>query len=128
MEQTKPDLIDSLLRQVAAALERVIAKSTPLSSELSVSAEERRDRLDVICMQCLAIGEAIKWLDRMSQGTLFSPFPSVDWKGAMGFQDVIAHQYFDLDEELVLLICEQSIPRVYEAILQIQRDRSALTE
>lgn len=46
--QPDPDLIDSILRQVAAALERVIAKSTPLvTSGVSVSAEERRDRVDL---------------------------------------------------------------------------------
>jgi hypothetical protein len=27
----------------------------------------------------------------------------------MGFRDVIAHQYFDLDEERVLLTCGQSL-------------------
>lgn len=74
-------------------------------------------------MQCLAIGEALKRLDRMSQGDLFTPFPEVDWKGAMGFRDMIAHQYFDLDEELILLICEQSIPNMCRAVLQMQCDR-----
>ena len=34
----------------------------------------------------------------------------------MGFRDVIAHQYFDLDEEQVLLICEQSLPEMAAAI------------
>jgi uncharacterized protein with HEPN domain len=34
----------------------------------------------------------------------------------MGFRDVIAHQYFDLDAEQVLLICRDALPGVLEAI------------
>ena len=34
----------------------------------------------------------------------------------MGFRDVIAHQYFDLDAEQVLLICQEALPGVLDAI------------
>jgi uncharacterized protein with HEPN domain len=37
----------------------------------------------------------------------------------MGFRDVIAHQYFDLDVEQVLLICQQSLPRLQAAVQQL---------
>ncbi|MFM9109385.1 MAG: HepT-like ribonuclease domain-containing protein [Prochlorococcaceae cyanobacterium] len=40
----------------------------------------------------------------------------MDWKGAMGFHDVIAHHYFDLDEEQVLLICRDALPGLLEAV------------
>jgi len=34
----------------------------------------------------------------------------------MGFRDVIAHQYFDLDSEQVLLICQEALPGLLGAI------------
>ena len=34
----------------------------------------------------------------------------------MGFRDVIAHQYFDLDVEQVLIICNQSLPSLILAV------------
>ena len=34
----------------------------------------------------------------------------------MGFRDVIAHQYFDLDVEQVLLICQDALPGLLSAI------------
>jgi len=37
----------------------------------------------------------------------------------MGFRDVIAHQYFDLDVEQVLIICDQSLPGLILAIEQL---------
>ena len=70
----------------------------------------------MICMQFTAAGEAIKRLDKLKPGWLVESFPQVDWKGAMGFRDVIAHQYFDLDEEQVLLICRDALPGLLEAV------------
>lgn len=67
-------------------------------------------------MQFLAVGEALKRFERQWPGVLSSQYPSIDWKGAMGFRDGIAHQYFDLDEEQVLVICEQSLPGLTQAI------------
>ena len=34
----------------------------------------------------------------------------------MGFRDVIAHQYFDRDAEQILVICEQSLPGLMDAV------------
>jgi uncharacterized protein with HEPN domain len=39
----------------------------------------------------------------------------------MGFRDVIAHQYFDLDAEQVLLICQDALPGVLSAIRSIEQ-------
>jgi uncharacterized protein with HEPN domain len=83
--------------------------------------EEGQDLLDVICMQFLAAGEALKRLDKLQPGLLAASFPAVDWKGAMGFRDVIAHQYFDLDAEQVLLICQQALPGVLAAIHDLEQ-------
>ena len=75
--------------------------------------------MDVICMQFLAAGEALKRFEKLRPGLLADRFPDVDWKGAMGFRDVIAHQYFDLDQEQVLLICEQALPGMLQAVQEL---------
>ena len=66
-------------------------------------------------------GEALKRLDKLRPGLLAQSFPKIDWKGAMGFRDVIAHQYFDLDAEQVLLICRDALPGILAAILSLER-------
>ena len=38
----------------------------------------------------------------------------------MGFRDVISHQYFDLDAEQVLLICQEALPGVLDAIRSLE--------
>ncbi len=111
-----------LLTPLREALERVARKAEPLLADRSLlDQEEGQDRLDVICMQFLAAGEALKRLEKLEPGLMVSRFPDIDWKGAMGFRDVIAHQYFDLDAEQVLLICQEALPGLVSAIRSLEK-------
>lgn len=113
-----------LLTPLRQALERIERKSSPLlANPALLESEEGQDLLDVICMQFLAAGEALKRLEKLQPGLLTATFPDIDWKGAMGFRDVIAHQYFDLDAEQVLLICQEALPGVLEAIRTLEASR-----
>ena len=38
-----------------------------------------------------------------------SQYPEIDWKGAIGFRDLIAHHYFDIDAEQVFWICDHEV-------------------
>jgi uncharacterized protein with HEPN domain len=105
------------------ALERIQRKAEPLLANPNLlEKEEGEDLLDVICMQFLASGEALKRLDKLRPGLLSESFPQIDWKGAMGFRDVIAHQYFDLDAEQMLLICKEALPAVLEAVRSLEKN------
>lgn len=110
-----------LLTPLRQALERIERKARPLLASPSLlDSEEGQDFLDVICMQFLAAGEALKRLEKLQPGLLATSFPDIDWKGAMGFRDVIAHQYFDLDAEQVLLICQEALPGLLDAIRTLE--------
>lgn len=106
-----------LLRELLKCLTRATHKSKILLQDPPhLDSEEGCDALDIVCMQFLAVGEGLKRFERLWPGLLQKHFPEVDWKGAMGFRDVIAHQYFDLDVEQVLVICQQSLPSLQAAI------------
>ena len=110
-----------LLTPLRQALERIERKAKPLLNDPALlEQEEGQDLLDVICMQFLAAGEALKRLEKLRPGLLAASFPEIDWKGAMGFRDVIAHQYFDLDAEQVLLICQEALPGVLDGIRSLE--------
>ena len=114
-----------LLTPLRQALERIERKAAPLLADPALlDGEEGQDLLDVICMQFLAAGEALKRLEKREPGLLAARFPDIDWKGAMGFRDVIAHQYFDLDAEQVLLICQEALPAVLDAIRSLEQQAS----
>jgi uncharacterized protein with HEPN domain len=114
-----------LLAPLRQSLERIERKFRSLLANPSLlDSEEGQDLLDVICMQFLATGEALKRLEKLQPGLLATSYPDIDWKGAMGFRDVIAHQYFDLDSEQVLLICQEALPGLLLAIRALEADCS----
>jgi len=114
-----------LLKPLRQALERIERKAAPLLADPALlDGEEGQDLLDIICMQFLAAGEALKRLEKLEPGLLTTNYPDIDWKGAMGFRDVIAHQYFDLDAEQVLLICQDALPAVLSAIRSLEEQAS----
>ncbi len=70
------------------ALERCQRKAQPLlETPRLLQTKESEDLMDVICMQFLAAGEALKRLDKLGPSLLAQSFPKIDWKGAMGFRD-----------------------------------------
>jgi len=114
-----------LLTPLRQALERIERKAQPLLADPTLlDREDGQDLLDLICMQFLAAGEALKRLEKLEPGLLAASFPDIDWKGAMGFRDVIAHQYFDLDAEQVLLICRHALPGLLNAIRLLEQQAS----
>lgn len=59
------------------------------------------EKLDAICMQLIAIGEALKNLDKITNDSLLPNYPQIDWKKVKGMRDIISHHYFDIDAEAI---------------------------
>ena len=74
------------------------------------------EKLDSICMLLMAIGESLKNIDKITNKSLLKQYPEIDWKGAKGLRDIISHQYFDIDAEIVFWICEKHIPPLSKTI------------
>lgn len=68
--------------------------------------------LDAVCMNLIAVGEAVKNLDKVTDGELLPQYPQVQWNGIMRMRDKIAHHYFEVDAEVVLLTVKEDIPQV----------------
>jgi uncharacterized protein with HEPN domain len=78
--------------------------------------------LDAVCMNLLAVGEAIKIIDKRTAGNLLSNYPSIPWKDVMGMRDKIAHHYFDLDADAVFDILRNDVPPLLSVIKQMKED------
>ena len=110
-------LVLDILGQIDGALQKVRDRSRRIASADGLTATpEGEERLDGLCMLFIAIGESLKNLDKITGGALFAAHPEIDWKGAMGFRDVIAHRYFDIDAEQVWWICTHEVGPLSEAI------------
>ena len=62
------------------------------------------EKLDAACMVIIALGEAVKTLDKLTDKKLLPTYPSIDWKKVMGARDIMAHHYFEVDAEEVFSI------------------------
>lgn len=93
------------------ALERIPLRTADIGSPAEFLATETgRDRLDAVCMILIAVGEAVKQIDRKTDGKYLARYPEVDWTGVMGVRDVLAHGYFDVDIHQVFSICKSDVP------------------
>jgi uncharacterized protein with HEPN domain len=106
------DLILSILKQIQIdnALDTIKSRAVMVqSADDFTGSPSGMEKLDSICMLFMAIGDALKNVDKITRGELLSKYPEIDWKGAIGFRDIIAHHYFDIDAEQVFWICENEI-------------------
>ena len=111
------ELLYYSLKRIASTIERIINNSKTIDdSQYYVLSPAGMERLESTCMLLLAIGESIKGIDKMTQKQLLPNYPEVDWKGAMGIRDIIAHHYFDIDESLVFDVVKNKLPGMLETI------------
>jgi len=105
-----PALAREIPHQIYKSTERILWRFEPIErSEDFISSETGLEKLDAICMQLIAIGEAVKNLDKVTERELLPKYPMIDWKRVMGMRDVLSHHYFDLDPEIVYSVCKNHI-------------------
>jgi len=105
-----PELAIDILQQIKAAAKTILARFQPISTvEDFTHSDAGKEKLDAICMQLIAIGESLKKLDAITSQSLFSQYPQIEWKKAMGLRDIITHHYFDINAEAIFDVCRTKI-------------------
>jgi uncharacterized protein with HEPN domain len=77
------ELVLEILRQIYQAAQTILKRFEPVKtvSDLTDS-PAGMEKLDSICMLLIAIGEALKNLDKTTNKSLLPRFPQVDWSKA----------------------------------------------
>ena len=123
----KQELLLSILQKVAQSIERIIHNSENIDDyQYYYLTPAGMERLESTCMLLIAIGESIKGIDKLTDKQLFPRHPEIDWKGAMGIRDIIAHHYFDLDGEIVFNVVKENLPEMLECIKKIMDEMTRL--
>jgi len=117
------ELVISILKNILWSLEQITKRSQSIQSGKDFLKDDLGiEKLDSICMQLINTGEALKEIDKLTEGDLLSNYLDIDWKKAKGMRDIITHHYFDIDAETVFAVCKERIPEMQKVIQKIVTD------
>ena len=119
------ELVLEILRQIYQASQTILKRfqSVETVSDLT-GTPTGMEKLDSLCMLLIAIGEALKNLDKTTNRSFLQRYPQVDWKRAKGMRDIISHHYFETDAEVIYDVCKNHIPKLSQTIDKMIRELS----
>jgi uncharacterized protein with HEPN domain len=111
------ELVREILSQILTALDIVLDRFSPVKTvDDFTSSPYGKEKLDALCMQLIAIGEALKNLDKVTNQLLLAKYPQINWKGAKAMRDIISHHYLDIDAEIIFEVCKNKIQPLRDTI------------
>lgn len=119
------DLLIERLQQILAALERIPKRFKSIAEPQDFCRTESGiEHLDSICMVLLAVGEAFKQINQKTEGKFLAIYPQIPWQEIMGLRNILAHVYFEVDEQQIYNICRDDIPLLIQTVRQMIQDLS----
>ncbi len=117
------ELVLEVLGQIRMASQRILSRFKPVKTVADFTdSPAGQEKLDSICMLLIAIGESLKKLDKITQGSLLPKYSQIDWQKAKGLRDIISHQYFDVNAEAIFDVCQTKIKTLSDTITKILED------
>ena len=117
------ELVLEILGQIEDAAKKVLSRFQPIQQANDFTdSPSGMEKVDAICMQLIVIGESLKNLDKITEGSLLTQYPEVDWKKAKGMRDILTHHYADINVVAVFNTCKEKIPQLRKTIRTILDD------
>lgn len=76
-------------------------------------------------MVLLSVGEAFKQINEKTNGELLSQYPEIPWKSVIGMRNVLAHDYFAVNERAIFYTCEEHVQPLIAMTRRIIADLEA---
>lgn len=113
-------LIRDILKDMIEAVQKIENRCSKVSCiDEFLDDEDGQILLDSICMLLIAIGEAVKQIDKITDKTLLKQYPQIEWKKVAGMRDVLSHHYFDINAETVYGLCQNHIEPLKKSLQEI---------
>lgn len=112
----------TLLEHIESSV-RLIQERTAnvLSCDDFASSSAGMEKLDAVCMQLIAIGEAVGKLDKVTNGELLTREPGIPWSAIKGVRNFIAHDYFEIDVEEIFKIIKCDLQPLLDAVVRLKK-------
>lgn len=120
---SKKEMIISALEDIEYSLELILERFKDIhTSDDFLKDSVGLERLDSISMRLIAIGEAFKNVDKLSDYNLLIKYNSIPWKDVKGIRDILSHHYFQIDAEIIYEVCSNNLEELLKTVKQIQQD------
>jgi uncharacterized protein with HEPN domain len=119
------EIVLDLLKNMIGATEKILYRNRDIKSIDDYLVDDSSLMLlDSLCMQLIAIGEAVKKIDKETDKKLFKAYSQIPWREVAGMRDILSHHYFDLNAEVVFEVTTEHIADLQEVLKQIVEDIS----
>ena len=116
-------LVSDILEEMIDASRTISSRCAKMSCMDDFVANDKGQMvLDSICMLLIAIGEAVKQIDRITDKTLLVTHPDIPWGKVAAMRDILSHHYFDLNAEIVYNLCQDHIGDLHHTLVTIHSD------
>ena len=97
------------LQDIAQCCENILRFTEGLAQGQLVQDEKT---YDAVVRNLEIIGEAAKYLSE----ELRQHLPTVEWRKAAGFRDMLAHAYFGIDDDILWDVIQNKVPELAKAV------------
>lgn len=113
----KMQMVYETLKNISTAITRLQERTAQIHTvDDFLQSPVGMEKLDAACMVVIALGEAVKTLDKLTEKHLLPTYPSIDWKKVMGARDIMAHHYFEVDADEIFSIVKNDLEPLKHAI------------
>ncbi len=117
------ELVREILTQILKSADTILCRFQPVIEVKDFTDSlAGMEKLDSICMQLIAMGESLKNIDKITDSSLLSEYPEVNWKGAKAMRDIIGHHYFEIDAEVIFDVCKNKLETLRDAVIKMMAD------
>ncbi|WP_097653656.1 HepT-like ribonuclease domain-containing protein [Candidatus Chloroploca asiatica] len=73
-------------------------------------------------MVLLSVGEAFRQINEKTQGEFLKQYPEIPWRAVIGMRNILAHDYFDVNEKVIFNTCEAHIMPLMDTVRRMLAD------
>lgn len=120
MSSSVREVVVGMLSQIDAAINEIQVWNKDVRNvDDYLSSLDGSRNLAATSMMLESIGEAVKKIDKLTNGELFLLKPEIPWKQIKGMRDHIAHGYFDIDVEMIWQVVNEELLPLQVAIKEL---------
>lgn len=123
MESTLKPIIQSKLAAIVQAID-IIQERCKEYDDVNVLISDfwGATIFDSCILRLQTIGENVKSINDRTNGTFLSDYPNIPWHQIIGLRNILAHQYENVDPDIIWSVIKYHLSGLRVTIVQIQED------